>query len=155
MTFLNKRNSLSLVTLFTPLLARSFTQSPSSRHPPFIQYPFPSRSLLRDGQTSQHMPRLVVPHITCPSLSPSPPAHSLIKGPAAINTHTTPLSQVQVVGSRGTTGPRKEEKKEAQRQIFRGPVTESLLIPSSQNLSSRQSEQVPAARRGTALPHCG
>ena len=32
----------------------------------------PSRSLGRDGQTSPHKPRLVVPHSTCPSLSPSP-----------------------------------------------------------------------------------
>ena len=69
---------------FTLLLTRS---SPS-RHPPFTQYPSPSRSLVRDGQTSPHKPRLVVPHSTCPSLSPSPPAHSFIIGPAVINTHT-------------------------------------------------------------------
>jgi hypothetical protein len=50
---------------------------PSSRHPPFTQYPFPSRSLVRDGQTSPHMPQLVVPHSTCPSLSPSPPRTQL------------------------------------------------------------------------------
>ena len=43
---------------------------------------------MRDGQTSPHKPRLVVPHSTCPSLSPSPPAHSFIIGPAVINTHT-------------------------------------------------------------------
>ena len=60
----------------------------SSRHPPFTQYLFPLRSLVRDGQTSPHMPRLVVPHSTCPSLTPSPPAHSFITGPAVINTHT-------------------------------------------------------------------
>ncbi len=58
------------------------------RPPPFTQYPSPSRSLVRDGQTSPHKPRLVVPHSTCPSLSPSPPAHSFIIGPAVINTHT-------------------------------------------------------------------
>jgi hypothetical protein len=69
---------------FTLLLTRS---SPS-RHPPFTQYPSPSRSLVRDGQTSPHKPGLVVPHSTCPSLSPSPPAHSFIIGPAVINTHT-------------------------------------------------------------------
>ncbi len=68
---------------FTLLLTRS---SPS-RHPPFTQYPSPSRSLVRDGQTSPHKPRLVVPHSTCPSLSPSPPAHSFIIGPAVINKH--------------------------------------------------------------------
>ncbi len=65
-----------------------FTRSSPSRHPPFTQYPSPSRSLVRDGQTSPHKPRLVVPHSTCPSLSPSPPAHSFIIGPAVINTHT-------------------------------------------------------------------
>jgi len=43
---------------------------------------------VRDGQTSPHKPRLVVPRSTCPSLSPSPPAHSFIIGPAVINTHT-------------------------------------------------------------------
>jgi hypothetical protein len=46
-----------------------------------------TRSLVRDGQTSPHKPRLVVPHSTCPSLSPSPPAHNFIIGPAVINTH--------------------------------------------------------------------
>ena len=51
------------------LLTRSFTRHSSSRHPPFTQYPFPSRSLVRDGHTSPHMPRLVVPHSTCPSQS--------------------------------------------------------------------------------------
>jgi len=69
---------------FTLLLTRS---SPS-RHPPFTQYPSPWRSLVCDGQTSPHKPRLVVPHSTCPSLSPSPPAHSFIIGPPVINTHT-------------------------------------------------------------------
>jgi len=63
------------------------TRSSPSRHPPFTQYPSPSRSLVRDGQTSPHKPRLVVPHSTCPPLSPSPPAHSFIIGPAVINTH--------------------------------------------------------------------
>jgi hypothetical protein len=66
------------------------TRSSPSHHPPFTQYPSPSRSLVRDGQTSPHKPRLVVPHSTCPSLSPSPPAHSFIIGPAVINTHTRP-----------------------------------------------------------------
>ena len=63
---------------FKLLLARSLTRSPSSRHPPFTQYPFPSSSLVRDGQTSPHMPRLVVPHSTCPSLSPLPPTHTAL-----------------------------------------------------------------------------
>ena len=61
---------------FTLLLTRSFTRTPSSRHPPFTQYPFPPRLLVCGGQTNPHKPRLVVPHSTCPSLSPSPPAHS-------------------------------------------------------------------------------
>jgi hypothetical protein len=79
---------------FTLLLTRS---SPS-RHPPFTQYPSPSRSLVRDGQTSPHKPRLVVPHSRCPSLSHSPPAHSFIIGPAVINTHSD-LHHPGVLGS--------------------------------------------------------
>ena len=52
---------------------------------------------MRDGQTSPHKPRLVVPHSTCPSLSPSPPAHSFIIGPAVINTHTARAFIVLIV----------------------------------------------------------
>jgi len=44
-----------------------------SAPPSFTQSPFPPRSLVRDGQTSPHRPRLVVSHSTCPPLSPSPP----------------------------------------------------------------------------------
>ena len=39
--------------------ARSFTRSPSSPPPSFTQSPSPPRSLVRDGQTSPHRPRLV------------------------------------------------------------------------------------------------
>jgi hypothetical protein len=57
---------------------------------PFTQYSFLSRSLVHYGQTSPHKSRLVVPHSTCSSLSPSPPgpAQTFIIGPAVINTHT-------------------------------------------------------------------
>ena len=61
------------------------TRSPSSRHPPFTQYPFPPRSLICGGQTSPHKPRLVVSHSTCPPLSSSPHAHSFVLGTAVIN----------------------------------------------------------------------
>ena len=44
-------------------------------------------SLVRDGQPSPHRPLLVVSRTTCPPLSPSPHANSLIKGNAVINTH--------------------------------------------------------------------
>ena len=60
-----------------PPSTRSFTRSSPSRHPPFTQNPFPSRSLVCDEHTSPHMPRLVVSHSTCPSLSPSPPRTQL------------------------------------------------------------------------------
>ena len=43
-----------------------------------------------DGQTSPHMPRLVVPHITCPSLSPSPPRTQLYNRSSS-NKHTPRL----------------------------------------------------------------
>jgi hypothetical protein len=66
---------------------RSFKRSPSSPPPAFTQPPSPPRSLVRDGQTSLHRPRLVVSHSTCPPLSPSPHAHSFLTGTAVINTH--------------------------------------------------------------------
>ena len=47
-------------------------RSPSSRHPPFTNYPFSPCSLVCGGQTSPHKPRLVVSHSTCPPLSCSP-----------------------------------------------------------------------------------
>jgi hypothetical protein len=49
----------------------------------------PPRSLVCDGQTGPHRPRLVVSRSTCPPLSPSPHAISFIVGPAVLNTHTT------------------------------------------------------------------
>ena len=49
--------------------------------------PTPPCSLVRDGQTHPHRPRLVVSHSTCPPLSSSPPANSFVIGPAVIK-HT-------------------------------------------------------------------
>ena len=49
----------------------------------------PPRSVVRDGQTSPHRPRLVVSRSTCPPLSPSPHANSFIIGTAVIKTHTS------------------------------------------------------------------
>jgi len=69
---------------FTLLLTRS---SPS-RHPSFTQYPSPSRSLVRDGQTSPHKSRLVVPHITCFTV-PLPPLTQLYNRSCS-NKHTHP-----------------------------------------------------------------
>jgi hypothetical protein len=69
--------------------ARSLSRSPSSPPPSFTQSPSPPRSLVRDGQTSPHRPRLVVSRSTCPPLSPSPHANSFLIGTAVINTHTT------------------------------------------------------------------
>jgi hypothetical protein len=68
--------------------ARSLSRSPSPPPPSFTQSHFPPRSLVRDGQTSPHRPRLVVSRSTCPPLSPSPHANSFILGTAVINTHT-------------------------------------------------------------------
>ena len=50
--------------------------------------PSPPRSLVLDGQTSPLRPRLVVSRSTCPPLSPSPHANSVVIGTAVINTHT-------------------------------------------------------------------
>ena len=79
------------------------TRSPSSRHPLFTHYPFPQCSLVCGGHPSPHKPRLVVPHSTCPSLSPSPPAHSYIIGPAEINTHT-PITKLCAWGVEDSGG---------------------------------------------------
>jgi hypothetical protein len=51
-------------------------------------------SPVRDGQTSPHMLRLVVSDSACPSLSPSPPAHSFIIGAAVINKHPEVLDSI-------------------------------------------------------------
>jgi hypothetical protein len=84
--------------------ARSFSRSPSPRHPPLTQYPFPPRSLGRGGQTSQREPRLVVSHSTCPPLSSPPHAHSFVLGTAVIN--IIALSQgISREGSRATAAP--------------------------------------------------
>jgi len=56
--------------------------------PSFTQSPSPPRSLVRDGQTSPHRPRLVVSRSTCPPISPPPHANSFVLGPAVTNTHT-------------------------------------------------------------------
>ena len=58
--------------------ARSLSHSPSVPPPSFTQSPYPPRSLVRDGQTSPHRPRLVVSHSTCPPLSSPPHANSFV-----------------------------------------------------------------------------
>ncbi len=70
--------------------ARSLSRSPSSSPPSFTS-PSPTRSLVRDGQTSPHRPRLVVYRSTCPPLSPSPHANSFVLGTAVINTQQCSL----------------------------------------------------------------
>jgi len=51
---------------------------PSSPPPSFTQSPSPPHSLVRDGQTSPHRPRVVVCCSTCPPLSPSPPMRTAL-----------------------------------------------------------------------------
>jgi hypothetical protein len=77
--------------------ARSLSRSPSSPFPSFTQSPSPPRSLVRDGQTSPHRPRLVVSRSTCPPLSPCPHANSFVVGTAVINTHGPPYWIFNVV----------------------------------------------------------
>ena len=83
---------------FTLLLTSSFTRSSPSGRPPFTQYPSPSCSLVRDGQTHPHRPRLVVSHSTCPPPSSSPHAHSFVLGPAVIK-HTRPSLSLVACGA--------------------------------------------------------
>jgi hypothetical protein len=75
--------------------ALSLSLSPSPPPPSFTQSPSLPCSLVCDGQTGPHRPRLVFSHRTCPLLSPSPPhANRLMMmpviGTAVINTHTQP-----------------------------------------------------------------
>ncbi len=79
--------------------ARSLSRSPSSPPPSFTQYPSPPRSLVRDGQTSSHRPRLVVSRSTCPPFPPPPSANSFVIGTAVINTHTPQHSVRRLPGS--------------------------------------------------------
>jgi hypothetical protein len=79
----NKQHHLSLTNK-----QQTLSRSPSPPPPSFTQSPSPPRSLVRDGQTSPHRPRLVVSRSTCPPLSPSLHANSFIIGTAVINTHT-------------------------------------------------------------------
>ena len=85
--------------------ARSLSRSPSPPPPSFTQSPSPPRSLVRDGQTSPHRPRLVVSRSTCPPLTPSPHANSFIIGTAVINTHTLPPSPAYAPCSHPQIGP--------------------------------------------------
>ena len=55
-----------------PGLWHSLSHSPSAPPPSFTQSPYPPRSLVRDGQTHPHRPRLVVSRSTCPPLSSLP-----------------------------------------------------------------------------------
>ena len=73
--------------------ARSLSRSPSSPPPPFTQSPSPPRSLVRDGQTSPHRPRLVDFRSTCPPLSPNPHAKSFVLGTAVINIHSSTVTK--------------------------------------------------------------
>ena len=61
---------------------------PSAPPPPFTQSPYPPRSLVRDGQTHPHRPRLVVYHSTCRPLSSSPPREQLCNRSCSNKTHT-------------------------------------------------------------------
>jgi hypothetical protein len=56
------------------------------------QSPSPPRSLVRDGQTSPHRPRLVVSRSTCPPISPHPPCkHLCTRSCSNKHTHTFAL----------------------------------------------------------------
>ena len=83
-------NVQGCVIVAPPLHAPSRTPPPS-----FTQSPYPPRSLVRDGQTHPHRPRLVVSHSTCPPLSSPPHAHSFVIGPAVIkHTHNHAAKEI-------------------------------------------------------------
>ena len=53
------------LTLTMPCISCSLSRHPSPHPPSFTQSPSPSRSLVRDGQTSPHRPPLLVSRTTC------------------------------------------------------------------------------------------
>ena len=66
------------------------------------------RSLVRDGQTSPHRPRLVVSRSTCPPPSSPPHANSFVLGPAVIKhtpTGQTSPHRLRLVVSHSTCPP--------------------------------------------------
>jgi hypothetical protein len=65
------------------------SHSPSAPPPSFTQSTYPPRSLVRDGQTSPHSPRLVISRSTCPPLSSPPPREQLFTGSCSNKTHGT------------------------------------------------------------------
>ena len=84
--------------------ARSLSHSPSDPPPSFTQSPYPPRSLVRDGQTSPHRPRLVVSRSTCPPLFDtlilSSPPHGVCFITACLRRSSLP--------SQGTSPPSRE-----------------------------------------------
>ena len=86
-------SSVAFYQLLKSKVGLAFTQSPS-----------PPRSLVLDGQTRPHRPRLVISRSTCPPLSPSPHANSFIIGTAVINTHTHVCTSQDVSPCRGRVG---------------------------------------------------
>jgi hypothetical protein len=67
---------------------RSLSHSPSAPPPSFTQSPYPSCSLVQDGQTNPHRPRLVVFRSTCLPLSPPPPREQLCNRSCTVIKHT-------------------------------------------------------------------
>jgi hypothetical protein len=61
--------------------------------PSFTQSPAPPRSLVRDGQTSPHRPRLVVSPSTCPPTFGAAPPRKQICTRSCSNKHTHTLSE--------------------------------------------------------------
>jgi hypothetical protein len=80
--------------------ARSLSRSPSPPPPYFTQSPSPPRSLVRDGQTSPHRPRLVVSRSTCPPLSLPPQKQLYNRYCSNKHTHTAAGVRAQCGGIR-------------------------------------------------------
>jgi hypothetical protein len=79
---------LGPVVINTHTHARFLSHFPSSPPRSFTQSPSPPRSLVRDGQTSPHRPRLVISRSTCPPISPPPPPCKQLCTRSCSNKHT-------------------------------------------------------------------
>jgi len=103
--------------------------APSRAPPPpsFTQSSSPPRSLVRDGQTSPHRPRLVVSRSTCPPLFPSPHANGFVIVNAVINKHTSSGS-VSVIPSACPLSPPTYGSQDGLRLWLQRPTFMPLLL---------------------------
>jgi hypothetical protein len=125
--------------------ARSLSRSPSSPPPSFTQYPSPPRSLVRDGQTSPHGPRLVVSRSTCPPFFPPPPPREQLCNRYCSNKHTL---------RRSTPHGARCSKVRIVQEFGRMRTMAKLLLVRRRYLHNARSSQSTSCKRGRCMSRC-